>query len=348
MLFAFFGGRAGAAAATNLPPHELVVMQWNVQNLYDAEDDPENPGDDEYTPNGWRHWIRSRYALKLDHLAAIVAAVKPDLLAIEEVENRRVVADLAQRLREGYNLDYPYLIHRDSPDKRGIDNALLSRYPPAATNWLAAESEQREPIVARFEIGGAALTLIVNHWKSNYGAKAMTLGIRTREARTLRAAVDARLQADPAARLLIMGDFNWDSDTPAFTNALRALPPAAVNGSTNSTALYNLSAGLPADQRGTYWYNAGKRWDSFDNMLVTQALLATNAVARGGWRVVPDSFRVLRDAPLLDDAGHPKQFNELRDPATGKFHWITGYSDHLPVIVRLTTLPPPGQRDQPH
>ena len=356
LLLAPLAGRADANTAPNAPPHELVVMQWNVQNFYDADDDPDNPGDDEYTPDGWRHWYRYRYALKLDHLADIVAAIRPDILGLEEVENRRVVVDLAHRLREVYHLDYPCLIQRDSPDKRGIDNALLSRYPLAATNWLAAEPAQREPIVARFELGGAALTVIVNHWKSNYGgAKSGTLATRTREARTVRTAVDTQLQTNPAAAVLVMGDFNWDSDTPAFINALRALPPAAAIGTSDPTALYNLSAGLPAGQRGTYWYNSGKRWHSFDNMLVTHALLATNLpappgqagdVPRGGWRVAPDSFRVIRDARLLDGAGHPKPFNELRDPATGKSHWIEGYSDHLPVIVRLTTVLPPVQRDQ--
>ena len=342
-----FAGHAAANATTNVAPHELVVMQWNVQNFYDTDNAPDNPGDDEYTPRGWRHWDPNRYALKVEHLASIVAAIKPDILGLEEVENRRVVVALADRLRDGYNLDYPYLVHRDSPDKRGIDNALLSRYPFTATNWLAAEPFQRETIVARFEPGGAALTVIVNHWKSNYGARIGNLSTRTREAQTVRRAVDEQIQTDPAAAVLVMGDFNWDSDTPAFTNALRALPPDAAIRTSDRTVLYNLSAGLSADQSGTYWYNSGKSWHSYDNILVTHALLSTNLPTpplktgeppRGAWRVVPDSFRVVRDAPLLDDAGHPQPFNELRDRKTGKFRWITGYSDHLPVIVRLKCI----------
>ena len=31
-------------------PQTLVVAFWNVENLFDTEDDPDNKGDDAYTP----------------------------------------------------------------------------------------------------------------------------------------------------------------------------------------------------------------------------------------------------------------------------------------------------------
>ena len=98
----------------------ITFAFWNVENLFDAEDDPENRGDDEYLPeNGW---TAKRYGLKLDRLAEIVTALDCHLLGLAEVENRRVLLDLVNRpgLKElGY-----HIAHRDSPDKRGIDLAL--------------------------------------------------------------------------------------------------------------------------------------------------------------------------------------------------------------------------------
>ena len=40
------------------------VATWNVGNLFDAEDDPDNPGDDEWTPHSWRRWSGTRYLAK--------------------------------------------------------------------------------------------------------------------------------------------------------------------------------------------------------------------------------------------------------------------------------------------
>ncbi|NLG00080.1 MAG: endonuclease/exonuclease/phosphatase family protein, partial [Lentisphaerae bacterium] len=41
----------------------LVVASWNVENLFDTEDDPDNEGDDGFTPRGWMRWTPSRYRL---------------------------------------------------------------------------------------------------------------------------------------------------------------------------------------------------------------------------------------------------------------------------------------------
>lgn len=41
-------GSAGKADVSSTP--ELVLLQWNVENFFDWEDDPDNEGDDEFTP----------------------------------------------------------------------------------------------------------------------------------------------------------------------------------------------------------------------------------------------------------------------------------------------------------
>ncbi len=39
-----------ARAAHPSAERDIVVASWNIENLFDAEDDPDNPGDDELTP----------------------------------------------------------------------------------------------------------------------------------------------------------------------------------------------------------------------------------------------------------------------------------------------------------
>ena len=107
-----------------------VVMFWNVECLFDPFDDPLK-NDDEFTAGALRHWTWSRFEKKRDGIAQTIMAVAdqtgelPALVGLAEVENRMVVSQLVRKtlLEE---LGYGY-VHRESPDERGIDVALLYR-----------------------------------------------------------------------------------------------------------------------------------------------------------------------------------------------------------------------------
>ena len=114
------------AMASHAAPPAFHIANWNVENLYDPFDDPDNPYDDEFLPNNvTTRWTRARFETKLDNLAQVINAMNqgqgPDLLGLQEVENRYVLEQLVQRLT-----GKPYgIVHYDSPDPRGIDVALL-------------------------------------------------------------------------------------------------------------------------------------------------------------------------------------------------------------------------------
>ncbi len=105
-----------------------VVMFWNVECLFDPFDDPLK-NDDEFTAGALRHWTWSRFEKKRDGIVQTIMAVAdqtgelPALVGLAEVENRMVVSQLVRKtlLEE---LGYGY-VHRESPDERGIDVALL-------------------------------------------------------------------------------------------------------------------------------------------------------------------------------------------------------------------------------
>ena len=46
---------------------------YNLENLFDTEDDPDNPGDDEFLPNGPYSWTPEKYQQKLRNLAKVIA-----------------------------------------------------------------------------------------------------------------------------------------------------------------------------------------------------------------------------------------------------------------------------------
>ena len=97
----------------------LLLSFWNVENLFEPYDD------------GARHWTRGRYRAKCDGIAKTLFLMAdsygrmPDIAAFAEVGNAEVMKDLVFNtgLRR---FDYD-IVHYDSPDRRGIDCALLYR-----------------------------------------------------------------------------------------------------------------------------------------------------------------------------------------------------------------------------
>ena len=313
---------AGAGAGA------VIIASWNVENLFDTDDDPLNDGDDEFTPHSWRRWTVWRYEMKLAHLARVVACMVPDILCLSEIENRRVLEDLRRvlRLQEGYEL--PYILHRDSSDPRGIDVAIMSRHQAFATNWLRNAS--RETLAADFEIEGRRLTVLANHWKSQLGKKEESDAIRRVDAKAVRDFLDLRLAADSNAAIVVTGDFNDRVASPVLTETAGfCLNREQVVEAAGSGLLYNLAGGMPPESRGTFWYNAGKRWESIDSMSVTRGMLP-EVDAATPWRVRPDSYEVFTIPEQLDVDGTPIPFRYVRSKLKGNAY-RTGYSDHFPI-----------------
>lgn len=312
----------------------LVVACWNVENLFDTEDDPLNEGDDGYTPRGWMRWTEARYALKRQHLADVIARMRPDILGLTEIENRRVLEDLVRTLKERHGYEMPHVLHRDGDEKRGIDVAILSKHAAVSTNWIRSVSGQREVLIGEFIIGGRALTLLVNHWKSQLGKKDASDEIRRAEALTVRAYLDGRLASDPAAALMVAGDFNDFPSSPILKDAAGfATEERRVLGDRSGRLLYNLTGTLPEDRRGTYYYAPKQQWNTLDGIMVSRGMLA-EADPGAPWGVLRGSYEIFKSDEQCDKDGRPLPFRRVRNKRVGDVYY-TGYSDHFPVRVTL-------------
>ncbi len=134
----------------------ITVMTYNVENLFDAMDDP-GKEDETYLPiemkktvqhkaqcaklarAWWRQqcmetdWSDSKIERKIGRLADVILQVKdgkgPDVLVLQEVENLNILERLRQNgLGEA---GYREAILIEGPDIRGIDVAMLSKLPQA-------------------------------------------------------------------------------------------------------------------------------------------------------------------------------------------------------------------------
>ena len=111
-------------------PKEITIAFYNQENLFDTQNDPDK-NDEEFLPSSELNWTKERYQHKLTNMASVIQklgdADGPELLGVCEIENRKVLEDLAaQPSIKDRNYQ---VIHFEGPDVRSIDVALL--YKPA-------------------------------------------------------------------------------------------------------------------------------------------------------------------------------------------------------------------------
>ena len=107
-------------------PKTFRVMFYNVENFFDVINNPATE-DDEFTPEGLRHWHYGRYYHKLKQISKVITAAgewdTPAIVGLCEIENDSILDHLTRRtpLRRQ---EYKYLSAQTN-DPRGTRVALL-------------------------------------------------------------------------------------------------------------------------------------------------------------------------------------------------------------------------------
>ena len=309
---------------------ELYVAFWNVENLFDTRDD-RRTHDDEFTPSGGNNWTEERLNQKFKKLAQVINEMNggrgPDILGLAEVENRQVLESLVRgHLKRRYAI-----VHRDSPDERGIDCALL--YDPSVLKLegsrfilvrLAAGDRTRDIVETELRTGGAALHVFVNHWPSRWEGAEKSEPKRCLAAAVLRRRVDELLQASANSDLLVMGDFN---DLPSDRSVVEVLKATGERGRLVPGQLLNSTWPVHLDKTiGTMKYRG--EWMTFDQIVVSQGLLDRTGFS---W-AKPEACVFMRDYLLVREGRF--RGNPFRTYA-GQYY-VGGYSDHLPIYCRIS------------
>ncbi len=338
--------RSGGYARAARNPSSLVVVQWNLENLFDTEDDPDNEEDDDFTPHAWRQWTDELYELKLQHLAGVIAEADGDILCLQEVENRHVIDDLAGVLRTEFGRHYEHVLHREGTDHRGIDVAILASVKALSLKWLCPVKEQRDIMVAEFAPSGSKFTIFVNHWKSRWGGEEKSAPLRMRQAKAVRKEIDRIQKDDPDASIILVGDFNDNVDQASLSDGLKSTSVRSdVLGDKTGVRFYNLHGELPRHLWGTFYYRKKDVWNSFDSMIVSRGMLWMRP-GRKQWRVRPGTYNVIRLPRHMGETGNPIAFRRYKNKLTDKWEYTRGYSDHFPVRVELM-LSDAGQVEVP-
>lgn len=327
-------GRAEARPQDEAPLKQITsttIVCYNVENLFDTQDDPTLEGDNEYLPQGELNWTEERYQQKLKHLAEAIAMAGeelPMIIGLVEVENAQVVLDLA--ITPPLDRGNYILQHFDSPDERGIDVALLVQDGPycradhaeALTVRLPGDAT-RDVLYARLELANSEpFHVFVNHWPSRREGVQESEPKRMAAAAVVRKKVDVILADDANARIIVMGDLN---DAP-LDRSIRDGLAASVDTASKDRDLYDLVSLDERPNAGSHQFDG--EWAYLDHIIVSRGMLWPSS----GFQAV--SAGAVQDSRLLFD--HPRFGPSPNRTYGGKGKYHGGYSDHLPVVLQLT------------
>jgi endonuclease/exonuclease/phosphatase family metal-dependent hydrolase len=255
-------------------PGTVRIATYNLLNLFDDIDDPAYSGDvediDDAKPESER-----------EALAAAIRRLDADVLALQEIESESALREFRDEHLGA--LGYEHLVSVDTGDPRGIECAVLSRFPiqnvehwaglelggvhpdlwGSGANWNAGRpiTFKRSPLRVDVAVRDGAgettepymLTLFVLHNKS--GAPGGYW--REAESRKIAELVDAARTADPDAKIVVLGDMNARDDEPSVRLLLDA-------------GLTRVAPFDPSRQDATASHESGRR---IDHILVSDAAL---------------------------------------------------------------------------
>lgn len=305
------------------------IVFYNIENLFDPFDDPKT-NDGEYTPTGKSHWTLSRldHKIKMVYCAIISASNGhfPDIIGLAEIENLWILEYLIKNtpLKDG---NYG-IIHKESPDPRGIDVALLYRKTtvvPVDYDFIPVHGDgdghfsSRDILIFRAKLDNEQVHFFVNHWPSRSGGYIETLGKRNIAARIVRRTIDSLQTQSPQRKLLLMGDFNATPDEDCFT---KILGTSLLQSQSNSTGLVNLSQFWMKGATGTI--RTKGHWEIFDQFICSNNLLHDSdlLISIPATTICTEDFLLENDTRYLGK----KPFRTYMGPV---YHG--GVSDHLPI-----------------
>ncbi|MBI9065938.1 MAG: endonuclease [Salinivirgaceae bacterium] len=311
------------------------VMFYNCENFFDTSNDSLK-NDEEFLPNGERHWNDSKYYKKQNNLSKVITAVggwnPPEIVGLCEIENSFVLDGLTKS-SPLYQFEYS-LIHKESPDRRGIDVALLykaSKFKPLSTDFIQvrfnnSDSKTRDILYVMGKLSNSdTLHVFVNHWPSRWGGELESEHKRIQVAQIVKNKVDSIFSKYANAKIIIMGDLN---DEPSNKSVSKILQANTNLDSIFSAKLYNLTATLyPNNEFGTHKYQG--KWGILDHMIVSGNLINDSLKTH----VSLDDIHIFNADFLLEPDESFLGVKPFRTYVGFKYNG--GFSDHLPVFLDL-------------
>ena len=225
------------------------------------------------------------------------------------------------------------IIHKESPDARGIDVAIL--YKPDRFEYIEHDIIRiKFPFNAKLKtrdilhVKGIALPqdtihLYLNHWPSRRGGQEKSEIKRIYVARQLKKHIDSVLSVNNKAKIIAIGDFN---DNPVDKSLFETLNANNIRTNINPSYLFNLLFDeYNTNGFGSYLYRGN--YNMLDNIVVSQELIHGNK----GYIADYNSAHIYTPVWLCNkNSKIKKPFKTFKG-----LKYLGGYSDHFPVYIVL-------------
>lgn len=330
---------------------KYVVGFYNVENLFDTVDDPAT-SDEEFLPDGRNHWTQDKYETKLHNIASVIAAIKEEtgvfhtVLGLAEVENAGVLENLVSE-PEIAGAGYSF-VHHDSPDRRGIDVALLYRpdqfqvldsevipfsFDGTAVEVSLSDEEKesfrtRDILMVRGLLDGEQFAFYVAHLPSRVGGKGGDL--RSLGAETIYNHSRQLMRDYPGIKIAVMGDMNDNPTDESMAVWLHAR--ADIDDVDSEEDFFSPFTSMLEDGYGSLEYRG--EWNIYDIILANYYLADA---PDGGLRLCETDgeghYGIVFHRPFMVQQSGQYAGTPFRTFSHGEF--IGGYSDHYPTYVVL-------------
>ncbi len=347
----------------------LKVTSYNVENFFDNKHD-ERKNDWTFLPADWpgkvdacekmsslrkkecllTDWTEKKFRLKLQQIKLLfdLQGGIPDILAVQEVENKYVVEKIAAAL------GFQHFIIEEGSDPRGIDVALLYNenkveYISHRTSAVFSKRPARDILGVYFrpKKGNTnnVLAIYNNHWPSQANPSDRRLVM----ARLLKEFMDSDRKhfGENNYHGLVTGDFNTiprDYPHPFQSVLLNSeLPNALMDIKRMKRQKMGENINTGAKKRnpfGTYFYPPKMAWNFLDYFFLTQ-----NLNDGKGMEVQSRSFKIFTHEKITTTYTytankHPSYGTRITNiPLRYNFHASTprnaGFSDHFPISVLI-------------
>lgn len=328
--------------------NEISIMTYNLENLFDDQHDEgksdwswmslasksKNPQALKYC-----HSLKNNYykktCLELDWSDEVIRAkiknlsqviklynngAGADIVVFQEIENLAILKRLVDQGLGDMNYDYLSLV--EGPDNRGIDLAIISKYPISETKYhqLDIKKFSKRPtrgiLEATIKAHGKNISVLANHWPSQGnpdGARLMASKVLKDIAKNLNTDI-----------IIATGDFNTLSDdSPHGIN--QNVLPYFEDVETKARKTKQIAAS------GTHWYRG--HWTSLDKIFIANKSLKNLKVDYSSFEILNHKF-MLEDLNWQDYKTGKKYFDK-DVPRRFDVKKKSGYSDHLPVAITL-------------
>lgn len=301
---------------------DLFVLFYNVENLFDTINN-ELTEDDSFLPTSDKKYDSKKYQHKLKQIGRVIDSIKffndnklPDIIGLCEVENISVIEKLLEE--PAFKNQKFKIIHKDSPDRRGIDCALLinNKLEIIKKDFIKIFNEDskkptRDIVYTKLKYKEIIFNIFVNHWPSRWGGQEETNYKRVFAAKVLKNYID--LNTSKNELTIIMGDFNDYPNNESLSIF-------------TSEKFFNLMTTENISGSGSYNYKG--EWNWLDQIILSNNFKSTNyEILSAG------SFQ--KDFMMYESKNIKLKSRVFPSRSFGGNFWYGGFSDHLPVYLRF-------------